>query len=122
MGETAAPSLSRGMRRGQNSPVDKSSEKTSPGTPEREKSFPVPGKALALPIGGAGVCVGLQLYPLPYALSLGPYATMVFHRSFYRAQACSNWLIDDLSPSSSELHIMQLTKPPVEGHQILAGA
>jgi hypothetical protein len=89
MGETAAPSLSRGMRRGQNSPVDKSSEKTSPGTPEREKSFPVPGKALALPIGGAGVCVGLQLYPLPYALSLGPYATMVFHRSFYRAQACS---------------------------------
>jgi hypothetical protein len=31
MGEAAAPSLSRGMRRGQNSPVDKSSEKTSPG-------------------------------------------------------------------------------------------
>ena len=31
MGEAAALSLSKGMRRGQNSPVDKWSEKTSPG-------------------------------------------------------------------------------------------
>jgi hypothetical protein len=42
MGEAAAPSLSRGMRRGQNSPVDKSSEKTSPGASERKKSLPAP--------------------------------------------------------------------------------
>jgi len=32
------------MRRGQNSPVDKSLEKTSPGALERKKSFPVPDK------------------------------------------------------------------------------
>jgi hypothetical protein len=44
MGETAALSLSKGMRRGQNSLVDKSSEKTSPGASERKKSFPVPNE------------------------------------------------------------------------------
>jgi hypothetical protein len=48
MGETAALSLSKGMRRGQNSPVDKSSEKTSPGALERKKSFSVPGKSTKL--------------------------------------------------------------------------
>jgi hypothetical protein len=41
MGETAAIPKG-GMRRGQNSPVDKSSEKTSPGASERKKSFLVP--------------------------------------------------------------------------------
>jgi hypothetical protein len=44
MGETAAIPKG-GMRRGQNSPVDKSSEKTSPGALERKKSFPVPNKS-----------------------------------------------------------------------------
>jgi len=42
MGETAALSLSKGMRRGQNSPVDKSSEKTSPEALERKKRFDPP--------------------------------------------------------------------------------
>ena len=44
MGEAAALSLSMGMRRGQNSPVDKWSEKTSPGASERKKRrLPFPG-------------------------------------------------------------------------------
>ena len=47
MGETAALSLSKGMRRGQNSPVDKSLEKTSPGASERKKSFSVPDQSPA---------------------------------------------------------------------------
>jgi hypothetical protein len=41
MGEAAAPSLSRGMRRGQNSPVDKWSEKTSPGALGTQEKVPV---------------------------------------------------------------------------------
>ena len=47
MGETAAIPKG-GMRRGQNSPVDKSLEKTSPGALERKKSFPAPGIENAL--------------------------------------------------------------------------
>ena len=42
MGETAAIPKG-GMRRGQNSPVDKSFEQTSPGALERKKNFPAPG-------------------------------------------------------------------------------
>jgi hypothetical protein len=49
MGETAAIPKG-GMGRGQNSPVDKSSEKTSPGASERKKSLPVPKKSSRSPI------------------------------------------------------------------------
>jgi len=44
VGEAAAPSLSRGMRRGQNSPVDKWSEKTSPGALGRSEKVPALSK------------------------------------------------------------------------------
>jgi len=49
MGEASAIPKG-GMRRGQNSPVDKSLEKTSPGASERKKSLPVPKKSSRAPI------------------------------------------------------------------------
>jgi hypothetical protein len=52
--------LSKGMGRGQNSPVDKSSEKTSPGALERKKSLPVPDITTQIPLNKRGILLSKQ--------------------------------------------------------------